>query len=136
MPGGGVALIQAMKAADSKIDALGLVDEEAVGANIVRVSVSAPLKQIAENAGLEGGVVVEKVRELPAGEGLNAANGDYVDMVAQGINRSGEGDALCFAERGIDRGPFSSPPKQWWRTSPSLQPAMPAGGGDMGGMDF
>ena len=85
VPGGGVALIQAMKAADSKIDALGLVDEQAVGANIVRLSVSAPLKQIAENAGLEGGVVVEKVRELSAGEGLNAANGEYVDMVAQGI---------------------------------------------------
>ena len=63
--GGGVALIQAMKAAGSKIDALGLTDEQAVGANIVRVAVSAPLKQIAENAGLEGGVVVEKVRELP-----------------------------------------------------------------------
>ncbi|MCH9830291.1 MAG: chaperonin GroEL, partial [Actinomycetia bacterium] len=73
--GGGVALIQAMKAAGSKIDALGLTDEQAVGANIVRVAVSAPLKQIAENAGLEGGVVVEKVRELPAGQGLNAATG-------------------------------------------------------------
>ena len=85
VPGGGVALIQAMKAAGPKIDALGLTDEEAVGANIVRVSVSAPLKQIAENAGLEGGVVVEKVRELPAGEGLNAATGEYVDMVKVGI---------------------------------------------------
>ena len=83
--GGGVALIQAMKAAGSKIDALGLTDEQAVGANIVRVAVSAPLKQIAENAGLEGGVVVEKVRELPAGQGLNAATGEYVDMIAAGI---------------------------------------------------
>ena len=85
VPGGGVALIQAMKLAGSKIDALGLTEEQAVGANIVRVAVSAPLKQIAENAGLEGGVVVEKVRELPAGQGLDAATGEYVDMIAAGI---------------------------------------------------
>ncbi len=85
VPGGGVALIQAMKVAGPKIDALGLTDEQLVGANIVRVAVSAPLKQIAENAGLEGGVVVEKVRELTPGHGLDASNGEYVDMIAKGI---------------------------------------------------
>ena len=85
VPGGGVALIQAMKIAGPKIDALGLSDEQAVGANIVRLAVTAPLKQIAENAGLEGGVVVEKVRELTPGHGLDASNGEYVDMIAKGI---------------------------------------------------
>ncbi len=85
VPGGGVALIQAMKAAGPKIDALGLTDEQLVGAQIVRVAVNAPLKQIAENAGLEGGVVVEKVRELTPGHGLDAATGEYVDMIAAGI---------------------------------------------------
>ena len=85
VPGGGVALIQAMKAAAPKIEALGLTDEQAVGANIVRLAVTAPLKQIAENAGLEGGVVVEKVRDLTPGHGLDASNGEYVDMIAKGI---------------------------------------------------
>ena len=55
-------------------------------ANIVRVAIEAPLKQIALNAGLEPGVVANKVAELPTGQGLNAASGDYVDMLAAGIN--------------------------------------------------
>jgi len=135
VPGGGVALIQAMKAADSKIDALGLVDEEAVGANIVRVSVSAPLKQIAENAGLEGGVVVEKVRELPAGEGLNAANGDYVDMVAQGIIDPAKVTRSALQNAASIAGLFLTT-EAVVADKPEPAPAMPAGGGDMGGMDF
>lgn len=81
--GGGVALIQA---ADSAFEKLDLVGDEATGANIVRVAVSAPLKQIAENAGLEGGVVAEKVRALPSGHGLNAATGEYEDLLAAGVN--------------------------------------------------
>ncbi|MFC6154251.1 chaperonin GroEL [Nocardioides yefusunii] len=80
--GGGVALVQAAAVA---FDDLGLVGDEATGANIVRVATEAPLKQIAINAGLEGGVVAEKVRNLPSGEGLNAATGEYVDMIASGI---------------------------------------------------
>ena len=135
VPGGGVALIQAMKAADSKIDALGLVDEEAVGANIVRVSVSAPLKQIAENAGLEGGVVVEKVRELPAGEGLNAANGNYVDMVAQGIIDPAKVTRSALQNAASIAGLFLTT-EAVVADKPEPAPAMPAGGGDMGGMDF
>jgi chaperonin GroEL len=135
VPGGGVALIQAMKAADSKIDALGLVDEQAVGANIVRVSVSAPLKQIAENAGLEGGVVVEKVRELPAGEGLNAANGDYVDMVAQGIIDPAKVTRSALQNAASIAGLFLTT-EAVVADKPEPAPAMPAGGGDMGGMDF
>ncbi|SDH30034.1 chaperonin GroEL [Agrococcus jejuensis] len=80
--GGGVALIQAGKAA---FETLELQGDEATGANIVRVAIDAPLKQIALNAGLEPGVVAEKVRSLEPGWGLNAATGEYVDMLAAGI---------------------------------------------------
>lgn len=79
--GGGVALIQASVALGS----LTLDGDEATGANIVRVAIDAPLKQIALNAGLEPGVVAAKVRELESGHGLNAATGEYVDLVAAGI---------------------------------------------------
>ncbi|MFC6357041.1 chaperonin GroEL [Luethyella okanaganae] len=81
--GGGVALIQAGKTAFEKLNLSG---DEATGANIVRVAIDAPLKQIALNAGLEPGVIVEKVRNLPVGHGLNAATGEYVDMFAAGIH--------------------------------------------------
>ena len=80
--GGGVALLQAGKIAFAKLQLTG---DEATGANIVRVAISAPLKQIALNAGLEPGVVAEKVAHLPVGHGLNAATEEYVDMVAAGI---------------------------------------------------
>jgi chaperonin GroEL len=80
--GGGVALVQATTAAFEKLELEG---DEATGANIVRVATSAPLKQIAINAGLEGGVVAEKVRGLEPGHGLNAATGEYVDLIAAGI---------------------------------------------------
>ena len=80
--GGGVALLQAATAAFKK---LKLEGDEATGARIVEVSIEAPLKQIAINAGLEGGVIVEKVRHLEAGFGLNAATGEYVDMIKAGI---------------------------------------------------
>ncbi|GIE79990.1 60 kDa chaperonin 2 [Actinoplanes philippinensis] len=82
VPGGGVALVQAGKTAFEKLDLIG---DEATGANIVKVALDAPLRQIAVNAGLEGGVVVEKVRNLEPGHGLNAANGEYVDLLAAGI---------------------------------------------------
>src|ERR1700753_571203 len=82
VPGGGVALTQAGKTAFDKLD---LVGDEASGANIVKLALDSPLRQIAVNAGLEGGVVVEKVRNLEAGHGLNAANGEYVDLLAAGI---------------------------------------------------
>src|SRR5690349_9013044 len=81
--GGGVALIQAGARAFDKLD---LPQDEATGANIVKVAVGAPVRQIALNAGLEGGVVAEKVRGLEAGWGLNAATGEYVDMLKAGIN--------------------------------------------------
>ncbi|MYV51892.1 MULTISPECIES: chaperonin GroEL [unclassified Streptomyces] len=79
--GGGVALLQA----SSVFEKLELEGDEATGANIVKLALEAPLKQIAVNGGLEGGVIVEKVRNLPIGHGLNAATGEYVDMIAEGI---------------------------------------------------
>jgi len=79
--GGGVALLQASKV----FKTLNLEGDEATGANAVRLALEAPLKQMAINGGLEGGVVVEKVRNLAVGYGLNAANGEYVDMIASGI---------------------------------------------------
>src|SRR6266542_809268 len=80
--GGGVALLQA---AAEAFAGLKLTGDEATGANIVKVAVEAPLKQIAINAGLEGGVVVEKVKGLPQGHGLNAATGVYEDLLAAGV---------------------------------------------------
>ncbi|HAN24981.1 MAG: chaperonin GroEL [Microbacterium sp.] len=82
VPGGGVALIQAGKIAFASLELTG---DEATGANIVKVAIEAPLKQIALNAGLEPGVVANKVAELPTGHGLNAATGEYGDLFAQGI---------------------------------------------------
>jgi len=80
--GGGVALLQA---AIKAFEGLELTGDEATGANIVRVAVEAPLKQIAINAGLEGGVVADKVKNLPAGEGLDASTGEYKDLIKAGI---------------------------------------------------
>ncbi|MFF9117228.1 chaperonin GroEL [Streptomyces massasporeus] len=79
--GGGVALLQASQV----FEKLELDGDEATGANAVKLALEAPLKQIAVNGGLEGGVVVEKVRNLQVGHGLNAATGEYVDMIAEGI---------------------------------------------------
>ncbi len=80
--GGGVALLQA---GAGLFEGLGLDGDEATGANIVKVALEAPLKQIAINAGLEGGVVAEKVRNLPTGEGLDASTGEYKDLIKAGI---------------------------------------------------
>jgi chaperonin GroEL len=82
LPGGGVALANAAVTAFDKLDLAG---DEATGANIVRVALTAPLKQIASNAGHEGAVVAEKVNSLPPGHGLDAATGEYVDMIKAGI---------------------------------------------------
>ncbi len=82
VPGGGVALANAASGALDKLDRTG---DEATGVNIVRVALSAPLRQIATNAGHEGAVVADKVSSLPAGHGFNALTGEYVDMMQAGI---------------------------------------------------
>ncbi len=81
VPGGGVALVNAIPA----LDALELDEEEMIGVKIIRKSLTAPLKTIADNAGFEGSVVVEKVMSLPTGHGLNAATGEYGDLVKMGV---------------------------------------------------
>ncbi len=129
--GGGVALIQASKA----FETLTLTGDEATGANIVRVAVEAPLKQIAINAGLEGGVVAEKVRNLTPGHGLNAASGEYGDMLAFGVadpvkvTRSALQNAASIAALFLTTEAVIA-------DKPEKTPAMPAGDGGMGGMDF
>ena len=82
LPGGGVALANAV---DTAFDHLDLNGDVAAGANIVRAVLTVPLKQIAINAGLDGSVVAAKVADLPAGHGLDASTGEYVDMFAAGI---------------------------------------------------
>src|SRR5690349_1199006 len=131
--GGGVALVQAAATAFDKLDLSG---DEATGANIVRLATEAPLKQIAVNAGLEGGVVSEKVRNLEAGHGLNAATGDYVDMIASGIidpakvTRSALQNAASIAALFLTTEAVVA-------DKPEKAPAMPGGDmGGMGGMDF
>jgi chaperonin GroEL len=82
VPGGGVALLQAA----SILDKLKLDGDEQTAVNIIRLAIESPLRQIALNAGHEPGVVVNMVRSLPIGQGLNAATGEYVDMLAAGIS--------------------------------------------------
>ncbi|MDP2287048.1 MAG: chaperonin GroEL [Actinomycetota bacterium] len=135
VPGGGVALIQALASAASKIEALGLTGEQLVGSNIVRVAISAPLKQIAENAGLEGGVVAEKVRELTPGHGLDASTGEYVDMIAMGIIDPAKVTRSALQNAASIAGLFLTTEVVVADKPEKSAPAMP-GGGDMGGMDF
>jgi chaperonin GroEL len=131
LAGGGVALANAAGTAFEKLDLTG---DEATGANIVKVALSAPLKQIAINAGLEGGVVAAKVATLPAGHGLNAETGDYVDMFAAGIvepakvTRSALQNAASIAALFLTTEAVVADKPEKARLA--------AGAPDMGGMDF
>ncbi|MEU5789342.1 chaperonin GroEL [Micromonospora purpureochromogenes] len=131
VPGGGVALVQAGKTAFDKLDLTG---DEATGAQIVKIALDAPLRQIAVNAGLEGGVVVEHVRNLEPGHGLNAANGEYVDLLAAGIidpakvTRSALQNASSIAALFLTTEAVVA-------DKPEKTPAAPAGPGG-GDMDF
>jgi chaperonin GroEL len=128
VPGGGVALLTAQ----ASLDKLDLDGDEATGARLVRRALEEPIKQIAENAGMEGGVVVERVRSLGNGQGLNAASGEYADMFKAGIvdatkvTRSALQNAASIAalflttEAVVAEKPEKTPPT----------PPMP-GGGDM-----
>ena len=128
--GGGVALLQAGNRAFEKLDLEG---DEATGANIVKVALAAPLKQIAFNAGLEGGVVAERVAGLPEGHGLDAATGDYGDMLAAGVPdpakvvRSALQNAASIAALFLTTEAVVA-------DKPEKAVAAPGGGGDMGGM--
>jgi chaperonin GroEL len=130
--GGGVALLQASVVAFEKLELEG---DEATGAQIVKQAVEAPLKQIAVNAGLEGGVVVEKVRNLEPGWGLNAATGEYVDLIATGIidpakvTRSALQNAASIAALFLTTEAVIA-------DKPEKASAAAGGAPDMGGMDF
>ena len=82
VPGGGAALVHAAASLDG---GLGKTGDELIGVNVVKKALDEPARWIAQNAGLEGRVAVNRVRELGAGQGLNAASGEYGDLVAQGI---------------------------------------------------
>ncbi|MCT2119635.1 chaperonin GroEL [Dietzia cinnamea] len=129
--GGGVALVKS----EAAIEGLSLEGEEATGANIVKFALSAPLKQIALNAGLEPGVVAEKVRNLPGSEGLNAATGEYQDLLEAGVNdpvkvtRSALQNAASIAALFLTTEAVVAD-----KPEPAA-PAMP-GGDEMGGMGF
>jgi chaperonin GroEL len=128
VPGGGVALLTAQ----ASLDKLDLEGDEATGARLVRRALEEPIKQIAENAGMEGGVVVEKVRSLGNGQGLNAATGDYGDMFKAGIvdatkvTRSALQNAASIAALFLTTEAVVA-------EKPEKQPATPPmpGGGDM-----
>jgi chaperonin GroEL len=128
VPGGGVALLNAQAALD-KVD---LVGDELTGARIVRRALEEPIKQIATNAGLEGGVVIDKVRNLDIGFGLNAATGEYEDMFKVGIidptkvTRSALQNAASIAALFLTtEAVVAEKPEK------DKAPAMPGGGGDM-----
>jgi chaperonin GroEL len=128
--GGGVALLQSGKSAFDK--QLDLTGDESTGATIVRRALEEPLKQIAVNAGLEGGVVVEKVKTLKAGHGLDATTGEYVDMFKAGIidpakvTRSALQNAASIAGLFLTtEAVIAEKPEK------EKAPAMPGGGGDM-----
>ncbi|MEV6319902.1 MULTISPECIES: chaperonin GroEL [Nocardia] len=130
--GGGVALLQSAPA----LDELKLSGDEATGANIVKVALSAPLKQIAFNAGLEPGVVAEKVSNLPAGHGLNADSGEYEDLLAAGVadpvkvTRSALQNAASIAALFLTtEAVVADKPEK--AAAPAADPT-----GGMGGMDF
>ena len=132
--GGGVALIQA---GNTVLDGLGLEGDEATGANIVKVAIQAPLKQIAVNAGLEGGVVAEKVRTLDVGHGLDAATGEYVDLVEKGIIDPAKVTRSALQNAASIAGLFLTT-EAVVADKPEKAAAGAGAGGDggMGGMDF
>jgi chaperonin GroEL len=131
VPGGGVALLNAQEAVDGS--ALDDPDEE-TGARIIHRALEEPLRQIAENSGLEGSVVVNKVREMKPGEGLNAASGEYGDLVKDGVidptmvTRSALQNASSIAKNILTTEAIVAEPPE------KDGAAMPAGMPDMGGM--
>ncbi|MEV4902571.1 chaperonin GroEL [Citricoccus sp. NPDC055426] len=127
--GGGVALTQAGAKAFGK---LSLEGDEATGANIVKVAIEAPMKQIAFNAGMEPGVVAAKVRSLPDGQGLNAATGEYEDLLAAGVNDPVKVTRSALQNAASIAGLFLTT-EAVVADKPEPAAAMP-GGDDMGGM--
>lgn len=129
LPGGGVALVQAGKVA---FESLSLEGDEEVGARIVAKAIEAPLRQIATNAGLEAGVVADRVSTLPQGHGLNAATGEYGDLVAQGILDPAKVTRSALQNAGSIAGLFLTTEAVIADKPEPAAPAMDPGAGDMG----
>jgi chaperonin GroEL len=132
--GGGVTLLRAQKAV---LDAAAKITDadQATGARIVAKSLESPLTQIAVNAGLEGGVVVERVRGLEGGNGLNAATGDYEDLVAAGIIDAAKVTRSALQNAGSIAALFLTT-EAVIADKPEKAAAGPGGGGGMPDMDF
>ena len=128
LPGGGVALIQA--AAKAKDD-VKLEGDEATGAAIVFRAVEAPIKQIAENAGLSGDVVIDKVHSLPDGQGLNAATNEYEDLLAAGVTDPVKVTRSALQNAASIAGLFLTTEAEV-ANKPEPPAAAPAAGADMG----
>ncbi len=132
VPGGGVALLTAQ----ASLEKLDLQGDEATGARIVYKALEEPLKQIAHNAGLEGGVVVEKVRTLGPGWGLDAAKGDYGDMFKTGIVDAAKVTRSALQNAASIAGLFLTTEALVAEKPEKAAPAMPGGMGGGGDMDF
>ncbi len=132
VPGGGVALLRAQ----DKVEALvkKLDGDEATGAKLVARALEEPLKQIALNAGMEGGVIVERVRGLTGAEGLNADTGDYEDLVKAGVIDAAKVTRSALQNAASIAGLFLTT-EAVVADKPEKEQPMPAGGGMPGGMD-
>ncbi|KII00496.1 molecular chaperone GroEL [Streptomonospora alba] len=133
LPGGGVALLQAGVPVFEKLDLQG---DEAIGADIVRRAIGEPLKQIAINAGLEGGVVAEKVRNLEPGFGLNAATGEYTDLFKDGVIDPTKVTRSALQNAGSIAGLFLTTEAVIAEKPEKNAQGAGADAGGMGGMDF
>jgi chaperonin GroEL len=132
VPGGGVALLQARES----LEKLDLSGDESTGARIVTKALEEPLKQIAHNAGMEGGVVTEKVRTLDPGWGLNAATGEYVDMFKAGIVDATKVTRSALQNAASIAGLFLTTEAVVAEKPEKEKMPMPGGGGMGGDMDF
>jgi chaperonin GroEL len=126
VPGGGVALLRSQAAVFALADTLQ--GDEATGARMVAKSLEGPLKQIAENAGLEGGVVVEKVRNMKGNEGLNAATGEYEDLVKLGVIDAAKVTRSALQNAGSIAALFLTTEAVIADKPADAAPAMPGGG--------
>ena len=128
LPGGGVALVQAAAKAESDVKLEG---DEATGAAIVFRAIEAPIKQIAENAGLSGDVVIDKVRSLPDGQGQNAATNEYEDLLAAGVTDPVKVTRSALQNAASIAGLFLTT-EDVVANKPEPPAAAPAAGADMG----
>ena len=131
LPGGGVALVQAAAKAEKAEAVTSLTGEEATGAAIVFRAIEAPIKQIAENAGVSGDVVINKVRSLPDGEGFNAATDTYEDLLAAGVTDPVKVTRSALQNAASIAGLFLTT-EAVVANKPEPKAAAPAAGADMG----